>query len=336
VPQADPDYLRQFEDGLVQAATDAWQRRRPAELAYVEADATGIGTCRHDPAGPSLLNVPVLSAREVDGGRMIGVLMVCAMHPTVLHEDSKLFSGDFPAYARQYLQRHVVGSDCPVIYHTGAAGNQSPRHVTRGNTPAEAERLGAILGRAVEQALSKAKYVSDIHLASAQRLLDLPVRTLPPVEQAERQLAEARQRFDRLRAEHAPRTTVRTAECDWFGAEETLCLSRAAAEGRVEESLRASLPAEVQVLAIGPWRFVGWPGEFFVEFALRVREAFPGTAIITLANGELQGYIVTQEAVDRRWYEASNALLQSPAAGDRVVEATLDLLRELGEAAHVS
>ena len=68
------------------------------------------------------------------------------MHPTVLHEDSTLVSGDFPAMTRQYLQEHVLGADCPVLYHTGPSGNQSPRHVTRANTFDEAERLGGLLG----------------------------------------------------------------------------------------------------------------------------------------------------------------------------------------------
>jgi hypothetical protein len=332
VPAVNPDYLRQVEDGLVVAAVEAWQRRRPAELAIVEADATGIGTCRHDPAGPSLLSVPVLTARDYDSGEFLALLLVCAMHPTVLHEDSTLYSGDFPAYARRYLQEHVAGAHCPVIYHTGAAGDQSPRHVTRANTPAEAERLGKLLGAAVQRALRGADYSSDLHLACATRWVDLPARRFPSIEQAGQRLDAARLKLEQLRAAGAPAATVRTAECDWFGAEESFYLSQAAADGRIEQTLGACLPAEVPVLEVGRWRFVAWPGEFFVAFALRIRQLFPKTAIITLANGELQGYVVTAEAVERQWYEASNALLQSPDAGDAIVAATLPMLREMEDA----
>jgi hypothetical protein len=40
-----------------------------------------------------------------------------------------------------------------LIYHQGAAGNQSPRHVTRANTFTEAQRIGEILGRSIATAL---------------------------------------------------------------------------------------------------------------------------------------------------------------------------------------
>jgi hypothetical protein len=36
--------------------------------------------------------------------------------------------------------------------------------------------------------------------------------------------------------------------------------------------------------------------------------------------------VVTRQAVENRWYEAGNALLQSPQAGDLMVAATTELL----------
>jgi hypothetical protein len=123
----------------------------------------------------------------------------------------------------------------------------------------------------------------------------------------------------------AARQAVRTAECDWFGAEETAELARAAADGRLAAAIAQARTAEIQVIAVGPWRYVGWPGEFFVEYALAVKARAPGTFVITMANGELQGYIVTAEAAARGVYEATNALF-GPANGLRVVAATLALL----------
>lgn len=87
-------------------------------------------------------------------------------------------------------------------------------------------------------------------------------------------------------------------------------------------------PAEIQAIAIGPWRFVGWPGEFFVEYALAVRAAAPQTFVVTMANGELQGYVVTAEAAARGVYEATNALFHH-VNGPRIVAATLALLHEV-------
>lgn len=334
IPPVDADYLAILEDGLVAAGVQAWNECRAAEVGFARADATGIGTCRHDPQGPSDLSVPVLAAREAGGGRPIGLMLICAMHPTVLHEDSTLISADFPGFARQYLQQHVVGEACPVIYHTGAAGDQSPRHVTHGNTFAEAARLGNLLGSAVERALVDATYSTHLQLKCAHRLVDLPHRPPPNLQDARERVHAARARLDHLMASQAPRTQARTAECDWFGAQETLAIAKAAAEGRLAQALEGSLPAEIQILAVGPHVFIAWPGEFFVEFALRVRKISPEASIITLANGELQGYAVTAQAVANQWYEAGNSLLSNPDAGDAMVRRTLELLHELKESAH--
>jgi hypothetical protein len=45
-----------------------------------------------------------------------------------------------------------------------------------------------------------------------------------------------------------------------------------------------------------------------------------------MANGELQGYLVTEEAVRHRWYEAMNSLWSNPQAGLVLVEKTLELI----------
>ena len=81
----------------------------------------------------------------------------------------------------------------------------------------------------------------------------------------------------------------------------------------------------MQALQVGQWWFVGWPGEIFVEHALAVKAAVKDTFVISLANGELQGYVVTEDAAREGGYEASNAIF-APAAGRKLVETTLALL----------
>jgi len=144
------------------------------------------------------------------------------------------------------------------------------------------------------------------------------------VTEAERGVQASLARLHRLRREGAGRVEVRTAECDWFGAEETLVLARAAADGRMDQAVQRCLPALIQVIAIGPWTFVAWPGELFVEYALAVRARRAQTFVISMANGELQGYIATATAVAKGYYEATNALF-CHTNGPRMVAATLDL-----------
>lgn len=326
VPKADPHYVARLEDGIVEAATAAWRKARPARAGLALADGSCVGGNRHDPAGPADPEVPVLVLRDRVSGEYVALMLVCSMHPTVLHEDSTLVSGDFPAMTREYLQQHLLGPGTPVLHHTGPCGDQSPRHVARENTFEEARRLGSLLGESVGRAVAAAEYREDVALGCTRRLIDLPRRAMPSVAEAEAGLAQAKARLDNLRRSGAPRGAVRTAECDLFGAEETLCLARAAFEGRLEAAAAAVMPAEIMAARVGPWTFVGWPGEVYVEFGLAVKARRPYTYVISLANGELQGYLVNEEAVRQGRYEALNALFASPASGKLLVEHTLELL----------
>lgn len=329
VPPMDPDYLQQLEDGIVAAAQGALRDLREAEAGLAVCDSSMVGTNRRDPAGPRDPEAPVLLVREKDGGAPIALMMVVSMHPTVLHEDSTLVSGDFPGMTRHYLQQEFFGQDVPIIYHSGPCGNQSPRHVTRANTFEEARRLGFELGASAARAVERIDCRTDLPLAAAVERLELDVRQFPPVEEAQARLDAAVQKLESLRASGAPRTEVRTAECDWFGAEETLTLARAAQTGKLQETARSIMPAEVQVIQIGEWKFVGWQGEIFVEFGLDLKQRHENAYVITMANGELQGYIVTKEAAEEGGYEASNALFASPESGYRLVEASSRIIDEL-------
>ena len=160
-------------------------------------------------------------------------------------------------------------------------------------------------------------------------MVDLPLRALPSVAQAEAELQAARTRWEKLRRDGGSHAEVRTAECDCFGAEKTVVLAKTVESGELEAALASILPAEIQVFSIGPRTYVTWPGEMFVEFGLAVSAARPETCVISLTNGYLGGYLVTREAVDRRFYEAGNALLASPAAGELLVGATRRLIEKI-------
>ena len=229
IPPVDPAYLELFERQAILAAVTAVRSARSAEAGLAVANAKGVGTNRRDPQGPADPEAPVLAVRVRGGGPMIALMLVYSMHPTVLREDSSVVSADFPGMARCYLQQSVLRADIPVLHHTGPAGNQSPRHVISGPTVGEAERLGEMLGQAVEAALAKVAYHSALPIACGQSFLDLPTRAMPPLDVAERSLTEAASRLAELRASDAPWQVVRKAEVDWFGAAETVTLARGSA-----------------------------------------------------------------------------------------------------------
>lgn len=326
VPKTDPKYLAYMENGIIRAACDAFEQASPAEIGFVVADGTGIGTNRHDPSGPSDMEIPVLVVRNMDK-KFIACMLVCNMHPTVLHEDSTLYSGDFPAYAREIIQKTYLRSECPVLYFTGAAGNQSPRHVTQNNTFEEAHRIGGILAHAVGEKFSdEMNYFSEIPISCLQNFIDLPKRQVPPVKWADQQQKKVREHFEILRKTSKNPQEIRTAEVDWFGAEELLLLSKLAELGALDDVYDSCLPAEIQIIKIGYWSFVAWPGEIFVEYALELKSTYKNVYLITLANGELQGYIATEEAENNGYYEASNSVFHY-SAGKVLVAETIELLK---------
>ncbi len=324
VPNADPEFLKILENGIVQAGETAFWARRPAEIGLAVATVSGIGTNRRDPKGPADPEIPVLVTRDPKTKQYIGIMEVYAMHPTVLHEDSKLASGDFPAMGRVYLQR-ALGAKVPVLHHMGASGNQSPRHCVRGQTFDEATRLGTILGQAVEAALGKVAYLPHVKLATRQAFLEYPLRDLPTVEAAAAKEQAVREKFARQQQDGTPRAIVRTTECDLFGAEASHALAQSKANGRIADALKRCMPAEMHLVRIGSWTFVGWQGEVFIEYALAIRKANPNTFICTCANGAMAGYIATEAAAAEGGYEASTSVF-APESGKRLVEATQKLI----------
>ncbi len=304
--------------------------RRLARAGLAVADGSGVGTNRRDPSGPADPQVPVLLVKEADTEEFIACMLVYSMHPTVLHEDSTLISGDFPSFTREYLQNTFLGGPCPVLYNTGPEGNQSPRHVTSSNTFSEAKRLGEMLGRRIESVIGGIEYLSSVELSWEQEFINPSIKKMPSLTAAEIHLKKSVEKLGLLRGDGSSSQDVRTAECDWFGAEETVTLAKAAESGNVKQYADTCLPGEVQVLRIGDWYFAGWPGEVFIEFSLEAKAEYENLFIINLANGEFQGYIVTPEAEEEGGYEASNAIFGSDT-GNMLIAATTKILQRMGE-----
>jgi len=329
VPPVDPHYLDLMRDQTVAAAVDAWKARQPAGACWCRAEVRGLaGGNRIDPAGPEDPEAGLLFLRQAIDGAPLAVLSVYGMHPTVLHEDSTLVSSDFIAFAREEVEAAFPGAG--MIYLNGVCGNQSPRHVVNAQTFAEAKRIGSALGLRLADALRTAgPFTGDFPIRSVVRTLELEGKRFPPVEAAEASLAKLHAHYRQLQQSGAARSVIRTAECTAFGAEEVLTLARAELDGQADALRERYRHVEIQALRLGGTSVVAWPGEFFVEYGLEVkRRADKPVHVVTIANGELQGYVVTPEAEAQGGYEAQMSLFPA-SAGAKVVEATLELLNTL-------
>jgi neutral ceramidase len=325
MPPPDAAFVHRLVASATEAGLAAVQSAVPARIGYARADADGIGTNRHDPSGPADHEVPVLAVQAREDGRWLGVMLVCSMHPTVMHEDSRLVSADFPWAARHVLQDERVGADCVVLHHMGCAGNQSPRYATRANTFEEAARIGGILGTALVQACDVLVMEDHPELAVATRWVQPLCADVPSVDEAARQLETKRRRFEELKRS-GPASAARTAECDVFGAEQRLDVARRVAAGDVDAA--GSEAVELQVIRVGKWCYAAWASETYVEFGLELKRRCADTFAITVANGQAPGYVTTQAAAEAGCYEAGAAVFQ-PEMGTLYVETATAMVQDL-------
>lgn len=326
VPEPDLGYLELLHKGIIEAGTQACRSARAAELAVTSVQVSGVGCNRLAPELPFDPEAGILAVRSE--GRLVAVDVVYGMHPTVLHEDSRLVSADFPSFTRQFLSEALPG--ITTIYHTAPSGNLSPRYHVMGQNFSEAERLGCRLGELVTAALRRLKaedFRGDLELDASRTFAEMVPNRFATVADAQSKLEQARTIYDQLKRQGAPQGRLRTAECAVFGCEEGLTLAKAQVAGDTARWQALYRKAEVQAFKIGDCFLVGWPGEQFVEYALNVKRESPSrTFVISLANGELQGYIVTPKAREQLSYEAAFALFAAES-GTALVDTTLDTIR---------
>jgi len=332
IPPVDKEYINFLVETLASLINTAYSRKIESEMAILTVSGKGVGGNRRIKGGIIDPEVPVIIIRKKTDKKLFAISTTYCMHPTVLHEDSKLYSADFPGYTRQYLLNKL--GNIIYLYHTGPEGNQSPRHFIKGTTFDEAKRLGYMLGEKIVNSVlntTDKDFKSSISLNVGVSKVMLPKKNFLLPEEAEKRLKKAILRLEQLKKNNAPYAEIRTAECDLFGAEETVTLANLAASNKLNEIMKTILPAEIQVFEVNNNYFVNIPGECFVEYSLLIKEKSPHKTFVNcLANGGLQGYIVTKEAYLEGGYEASNGLFL-PQAGDIIVEESIKLIKKISK-----
>ncbi len=330
VPTPDNAYLDVFHTGIIESAVAAQKASEPAQLAITSAAAEGVGCNRLDPNGPFDPEIGLMAIQRRRDHKLTALALIYGMHPTVLHEDSRLVSSDFPNFARQHLREAFP--DLTTIYLLAPCGNLSPRYHVQAQTFSEAERLGRRLGEFVVKKLrsiAQNEFRGELSITAATGKSELVPRTFQTVAEAQADLRAAQIQYDKLRRENVSRGLLRTAECMVFGCEEVVTLAAAQVSGELAQWQERYRWAEVQVFRIGDQFLVGLPAEIFVEYGLEIKRRAPNrTFVISLANGESQGYIVTPQASATGGYEAAFALF-GPESGARLVGTALALMQKI-------
>jgi len=356
-------YYEHVGDQIVSCAIAAKHSARPARFGWATGEAR-IGINRREvlPDGrlalgenPKGATDPALSVVRFDDfrGAPLATLFHYGCHPDILGPKATLISPDYVGASRACLE---IISGCPAVFIQGAAGDIDPRcGIVNGEDGVDAiRRLGTELGceaaklyESINTARTRGERVfwagseSDItgwdyvdvgHVDSkvraCSRFLQMPLRPLPTLEEAEsmlrhynEELATAKERGGLLSAKLRARRKVMWAE-----------IQRAAVlEGRPPQ-----MDVEISGVAIGDWALIGIPGEIFCEIGIQIRNASPyrHTAVSGYTNG-LHFYIPTARAFEQGGYEVESHRNFLQAAGptreweSMLIRAAVSLLRDM-------
>jgi neutral ceramidase len=327
----DSAYMEMLAQAIEQCVTSAWNQRFPARVGVGAGHVAGVGVNRrsvdHRPVDEEVGIIKI----DDTTGRTRAVFMNYSCHPTVLGPNNLLVTGDFPAFAIEQIENDI-GPDGFAMFVNGTQGNISMGHsselsaigvITPGRTFERAAELGHLLGSAVLAALPAIAPDGSHCLGAISRVVNLPLKKYPPVEETGRALSAADQQLGRLSHEGASAELVMPAKTNRLYASITDFYAR--------EALAlpdGNLPIELQGVRIGDAMFVAVPAEVFVEIGLELkRQALFRTFIVGIANGYI-GYLPTREAYEAGGYEVVSSKC-APHAEDVLVSEAIELQRLL-------
>ena len=236
-------------------------------------------------------------------GRPVGSLTVFALHADTVGGTE--YSADYPGQLAAELGREF-GDGFISVFGTGNCGDINHIDVS-GRRRYDARLLGRQLGIDILSARSRTP-LDGAALAVASTRLSLPLRTV-----SGEQAAQAK----------ANMAKVGTSELPFLAQVETVTTLDLLRRG-------ATLDAEVQVVRLHPdIAIVLLPGEVFADLGLAIKlgSPFAHTLVIELSNDN-PAYLPTEKAFKEGSYETVNSRIV-PGGGERLVEAAIQLLKEL-------
>ncbi len=329
-----PDYLDEMASRVGAAASAALASEEPATLDWEYGRCT-LATHRDLPFGNR-----VVSGFNPDGpaddtllvgrvcaadGRIRGVVVNYACHPTTLAWQNSLVSPDFVGPMRDLISQEI---GAPCLFLQGASGELAPRRqytddldvVRHNGRQLGFAALSTVAGMAapgtelvfdtvVESGAPLAVWRSqatdiDGAVATCRRILQLPRRTEDPPGGAG-ETADARAAA--MRAERAAR------------------IARAAGTG-------TTVAFPVTGWRIGGALLIAHPGEAYSGLQTALRKEFPDHAVVVvnLAGGVHLGYLPPAAVYDTDTYQVWQTPLGRGSL-EQLTEASLDILRELAQ-----
>jgi hypothetical protein len=295
--------------------------------------------------GPVDRDVTVLRIDAIDGDPIAAVVGY-ACHPITVGPDNDRITPDYPGALKRAVEA-ATGATC--LFLQGACGDIGPVRGVAQVGAQEYKRLGKILGAessrvwweidtqprrdryegTLESGAPLAIYTDellperDATIRVATRVMNLPLRQLPPPDEMEAAFNENYAKLTALRANGGSEAEIKLV---------TMTCKRTAMRAQLARDAQGKTHRELEVQAIvfgDEIALVSIPAEPFIEIGLGVKQGSPFRH--TLFSGYSNvgwSYIPVENAYSLGGYEIE-ITPWDPAAAQQIVEESLALLNEL-------
>ncbi len=277
MPVPEPEYLERVHRAITAAAEEAAEDEAAAEFSYFLEAIEPLGFNRRhqnfDPIDP-VLKVGVL---ERGDGKIY--LMNYSCHAVTL-KVNRAWSADWPGG----VVAEIEADGHRGIVFQGFLGDINPTANGLAQVPDQAAFLpyyGKLVYERAQMAEPRAEREESPALRAVERRIDLPL-AVPTEEGLEED-------YHRWRGRFAGNEGFERAMKEWYGA------AREALGDYTAKPYLAGAP--LQAAAIGRLRIVGFPGETFCEYGVRLREKYPALMVFGHSAGNV-GYLPMREAFE--------------------------------------
>lgn len=271
-----------------------------------------------------------------EDGEPIATIVNYACHPTIMAQDNRLITPDYPGMTRKVVEENVGGM---CLFLQGAAGNIGPidgftgdlkvyrraghrlgleaSRVRLGMDPVprkenlvKIEPSGADLGLYVDEQSGE----SDDRLSVTFETVTLPAKELPPPEQVRAEFNAAQHHLEEVRSRTSDIEEIKKAAFPSKRAYIAQNIAEVFGTG-------GSVELPVQVMRIGNTAFVALPVEPFAEIGVEVKQQSSAdwTVFGGYSNG-YYGYMPMRYAYPEGGYEVTTSPF-APGAAEQAIEA---------------
>jgi len=286
VGKEDPDYLTALPEKIARAVIQANSRLEAVTVAYGEELVEGVARNREYADGPLDPNVRVLKFTRVSGG-LAGFIANYSVHPVVMAEKTRMFTGDLTGVAtNQVMAEHP---DSVGIFLQGSCGDIDPiyGHMPQDESLAKLDLLATRLARFIRRALDRAEPAQINQISMDSRRIALPL--VPPEKYPvfERLISAG----SWLKNPDLPLELRRDAQFRLDSAKAVL--------DRFQQTPLDEKFTEVQAARLGDVIILANPGETFQTFGRQAADAVkPLRAMVTGYTDDYVGYIPAPDRYD--------------------------------------